>query len=415
MRQMVDKVLNRRFGATILLVVCLQSVFAMSLHAAEEWKPVTGAEQLRAFMSDVTIEWSGGDRGKTRGEYRADGTGTLYSWRAPLERRWEIVGQDTIRVSGLGVSVDYTLEQSSTDANRYRVKDARNGEVAVVHRMEGTSSAVVEGKPVAPRGAGGAAAPSADEMAAQLSNPNSPVAVLNLKNQFRSFEGDLPGADSQTSYTMLFQPVLPFPLDNGDLIFWRPALPFIVDQPVFNAETGGFDDISGVGDLAMDLAYAPKMEGGVIFGLGLFTVLPTGADRLSPNRLTLGPEFVLGKATPKAVYGIFPNHQWDVGGSGDADISRTTISAFYTLLPGGGVNMGTAPIMNYDWETSQWTIPLQLNIGKTVALNGRPWKLNLEANYFVEANDAIGPEWMVGINISPVVKNALATMMGLGE
>jgi hypothetical protein len=41
-------------------------------------------------------------------------------------------------------------------------------------------------------------------------------------------------------------------------------------------------------------------------------------------------------------------------------------------------------------------------------LGGRPWKFALEVNYYVEKPDAIGPEWMVGLNITPVVKNYLA-------
>jgi len=72
---------------------------------------------------------------------------------------------------------------------------------------------------------GGAAAASADELAAELSNPNSSVASLTLKNQFRWYQGNLPDADKQSNYTMLFQPALPFVLDNGDKILFRPAIP----------------------------------------------------------------------------------------------------------------------------------------------------------------------------------------------
>lgn len=57
---------------------------------------------------------------------------------------------------------------------------------------------------------------SADEAARELANPNTALASLTFKNQFRFFEGDLPNAGDQWSYTMLFQPVLPFPLNNGD-------------------------------------------------------------------------------------------------------------------------------------------------------------------------------------------------------
>jgi hypothetical protein len=69
--------------------------------------------------------------------------------------------------------------------------------------------------------------------------------------------------------------------------------------------------------------------------------------------------------------------------------------------------------MSYDWERKQWTVPLQVNVGKTVMLNGRPWKLSVEVNYYVEKADSFGPEWMISLNVAPVVKNALAGLFGL--
>ena len=41
------------------------------------------------------------------------------------------------------------------------------------------------------------AEPSAEEVAANLANPNTPLASLTMKLQLRIYEGDLPGADKQ--------------------------------------------------------------------------------------------------------------------------------------------------------------------------------------------------------------------------
>jgi len=41
-------------------------------------------------------------------------------------------------------------------------------------------------------------------------------------------------------------------------------------------------------------------------------------------------------------------------------------------------------------------------------LGSRPWKLGGEINYYVERADALAPEWMFGLSITPVVKNVLA-------
>ncbi len=250
--------------------------------------------------------------------------------------------------------------------------------------------------------------PTADEIAKELANPNTPLASLNFKTQFRTFKGDLPGADDQDGTTVLFQPSMPFPLDNGGLVFFRPAIPLISSQPV-PAGLGQFDDESGIGDIVFDLAYAPKRDDGLLIAYGVISSLPTATnDSLGSDRFTLGPEYLIGKLSKEYIIGALLAHQWDIGGSGNQDISVTSLQLFASILPGGGWNYGTSPIIAYDWETEGATIPLNFNFGRTVLWDGRPWKLSMEINYYVEQPDAFGPEWMIGINITPVVENVFA-------
>jgi hypothetical protein len=250
---------------------------------------------------------------------------------------------------------------------------------------------------------------SAEEIAAELANPNTPMASLTLKLQYRTFEGTLPGADSQSSTMALFQPSFPFSLDNGDVVFFRPAIPIQLDFAFPDSSPSGFGSESGIGDIAFDLAYGRTTKTGMLFAGGLIASLPTATDdALGTDRYTLGPEFMIGKLTKKYVIGIFPNHQWDVGGSGDKEIDLTTIQIFGTYLPGGGWNYGSSPIITFDHISDQWTIPLNFTFGKTVIWNKRPWKLSAELNYYVEQADAFGPQWMIGFNVAPVVENVMA-------
>jgi hypothetical protein len=53
-------------------------------------------------------------------------------------------------------------------------------------------------------------------------------------------------------------------------------------------------------------------------------------------------------------------------------------------------------------------VPLNVMIGKTVTLNGRPWDFSVDINYYVDRPDLIAPKWMVSFNVSPVVKNIFA-------
>ncbi len=250
---------------------------------------------------------------------------------------------------------------------------------------------------------------SANEVAKELANPNTPLTSLKFKVQYRSYEGDLPNADDQDSTTVLFQPTLPFPFANDYKLWIRPAIPLIFSQPVFDTSELDFDSESGIGDMTIDFQYGTTLKSGFLWSAGATTTLPIATeDELGTDRWALGPGFQLGQVTKKSVIGFFLNHQWDVGGSGDTDISLTTVQVFGVYLPGGGWNMGSVPIISYDHEGEEWTIPINFGFGKTVIINGRPWKFAMEINYYVDQPDAFGPEWMIGFNIAPVVQNKLA-------
>jgi len=377
-----------------------------------QWQPVTGSQALGDFMSGLKAERELPNGEMSRAEYFEDGTGVLHSWGASIPRTWSVKGDDQICFTAQDVTGCVQLERNTTDPDLYRVRIVTTGELIEFRVTD--ERAVAVGEPPDPGNRGAPAVASAAEIAAELSNPNTSVASLTFKNQFRWFEGDLPGANDQFSYTLLFQPSLPFVLEGGRKIFWRPAVPILVDQPSFNIGTGEFEGKTGLGDIAFDLAYAPKTEGGLILAYGIITSLPTGTNGLGTDKWTLGPELLLGKVTSKYVYGMFPNHQWDIAGSGDAQINLTSAQLFYTYLPGGGWSVGSGPTITYDWVSEQWTVPLQINTGKTVVFSGRPWKFSVELNYYVEKADAIGPEWMLGLNVAPVVKNGMAKWFGLG-
>ena len=409
--------MNNSLKAIRLQTVMLSTLFVLILSPtlqANEWIPVTGKETLSKYMSGMKAQRTLPNGSLSRGEYNPDGTGTLFAWGASIPRTWMVKGDNQVCVTAERETICYQFERNSDNENLYRAREVVSGKVTEFKVVNGKTIVSEEAETI--DNSGSAATASAAELAAELSNPNSSVATLTFKNQFRWFEGDLPEADDQSSYTLLFQPGLPFVFDSGDKILWRPAIPFHVDQPLFNTDRGGFGGETGLGDIAFDLAHAPKLsDSSIMFAYGLITSLPTATNDLGFGQWTLGPELLIGKLNPKWVAGVFPNHQWDVTGWTENNVNLTSIQAFYTYLPGGGWSVGTAPILTYDWEGKQWTVPLQVNAGKTFVWNGRPWKLSAEVNHYVEKADGFGPEWMISFNIAPVVKNGLASLFGLGN
>ena len=248
-----------------------------SAFAQGEWTPIVGEQALRDYMSGARAERELPNGSISRAEYYPDGTGVLYSWGETFPRTWRIEDEDRICVADDRSEQCFTIERNNTDTDLYRAIVIGTGE-QVEFRSTG-EGAVAEAEPQEIGGGTGVAAPSADELAAELSNPNSALASLNFKNQFRWYEGDLPGAGDQSNYTLLFQPILPFVLGGGDKIIWRPGIPFISDQPGFNSGSGEFDSESGLGDIAFDLVYTPKPKGNELLAYGINLLTPHGERR----------------------------------------------------------------------------------------------------------------------------------------
>ena len=136
---------------------------------------------------------------------------------------------------------------------------------------------------------------SAEEVARELANPNTPLASLNFKSQWTHWDGDLLGAGGRDSATFLFQPGFPFPVGERRNIFLRPAISYLVDQPVVDANTGEVESKSGFGDIGYDFAYGYAMKSGWQVVGGVVGSVPSGSSGLSSRTWTLGPELALAK------------------------------------------------------------------------------------------------------------------------
>ena len=255
---------------------------------------------------------------------------------------------------------------------------------------------------------------TAEEIAKELANPATPLSSLGNNLEYREFKGTLPGAEDQSSWIYTFQPSLPFPVGEGSILALRPALPLIIDQPVFDAGEGRFvDEGPELGDISFDFIYGKTSPSGLITLGGLFGVLPTHTDSaVGSDQWRFGPEALIGIARDWGVIGALVSHQWNVaGGSDEANTSISSINYLYAIGLGGAYQLAAGPIITYDWNAASdqaWTVPLGIGLAKTVIAGKTPIKLQGQIFYYVEQPDAFGPEWGFKISISPVVKNPFA-------
>jgi len=370
---------------------------------AQTWEPVTG-EELRAVFSDKvqTAELGGGSQAVAR--YNADGTGEVKAWGDTFSRKWKLDGDDLVCILIDGKNQCYRVEQNSDKPDEYRGTKLSTGEVVIFTVTD--QQAVVQ--QIAETGAGGSAQPSAEEMAQKLANPTNPIMTIGNNFDYVTFQGDLPDAEEESSARYLFQTVFPFKLSEGKgTVFFRPAIPVFFNEPVPDAQ-GGFDS-KGVdlGDIGFDFSYGQTTKTGWIYGGGMVGSLPTATDdALGTDKFSLGPEALFGKIGQWGVVLGLATHQWDVAGSGDADVNTSSFTYVYAFPLGGGWQVAAAPVIAYNHEADSndaLTLPLGIGLAKTSIIKGRPWKFQVQYWNYIEGNDSFSPEHLVRFSVSPVV------------
>jgi hypothetical protein len=107
-----------------------------------------------------------------------------------------------------------------------------------------------------------------DEIARQMSNPT--LLLMNVTNlvDFQTYKGALPGAGDQSSWTYLLQPPLPFPITSEFSLIFRPAIPVLFNQPVFDGS--GFESAGvNLGNISYDLLLGGTTASGFLRGAGM--------------------------------------------------------------------------------------------------------------------------------------------------
>lgn len=80
---------NLDWNLRILKPIMLSTLFVLSfvtLAHSNEWRPVTGKENLHNYMSGKVVQRTLSNGNLSRGEYHPDGTGTLFAWGATITR-----------------------------------------------------------------------------------------------------------------------------------------------------------------------------------------------------------------------------------------------------------------------------------------------------------------------------------------
>jgi hypothetical protein len=223
------------------------------------------------------------------------------------------------------------------------------------------------------------------DLASQLSNPVA--SLISVPFQF-NWDHEFGPDRSGHRTTLNIQPVVPSKINADWNLISRVIVP-IVDQHIPFLGDGSQ---TGLGDITGEFFFSPAKPtaNGVIWGVGPAFLAPLHTDFISGNRWALGPTAVVLKQASGWTYGALVNHLWSVGGSSAPDISSTFLQPFvaYTTKDAWTYTLNTES--SYDWENSQWTVPINVLVSKLTRIGKQPVSFAVGARYYADS-PASGP------------------------
>jgi len=238
--------------------------------------------------------------------------------------------------------------------------------------------------------ASSSAAQTADELAKQLSNPIASLTSVPLQGNF-DFGA---GADGDGfGFTLNVQPVIPFQLNDDWTLISRTILPLSFRDYIPNPG----DDVSGLGDITQSFFFSPsESRNGLTWGVGPVFLIPTATDdRLGAGKFGIGVTGVILKQTGPWTIGALANHIWSVAGEDDRpDVSATFFQPFLSYALGKGQTLSFNTESSYNWETDEWTVPINISYSKVFKSGDQLMSFAVGAKYFADGPDGV-PEWGV--------------------
>lgn len=235
--------------------------------------------------------------------------------------------------------------------------------------------------------AGYAQAASAQEIAKQLANPIADLVSVPFQLNYDSGYGPSDGHRT----TLNIQPVIPIAPNSEWNLISRTIVPVISQSDIAGESSSQF----GLGDILQTFFVAPdKAPSDEWFiGLGGAILLPTATDdMLGADKWAAGPAAIALQQNGPWTYGGLANHIWSFAGDDERpDVNLTFIQPFITYTTSKAWQYSFTSESSYDWETNQWSVPINISAGKTVTVSGMPISISGGIRYWAESPEN-GPD-----------------------
>ena len=226
------------------------------------------------------------------------------------------------------------------------------------------------------------------KLAQELTNPVADLVTIPIQ---MTFDREIGPLDDGTRITTNVQPVIPFTLSENWNLITRTIVPIVYQDEIYPGAGSQF----GLGDINMSLFLSPKKPtaGGLIWGAGPVFLLPTGTDKLlSARKWGAGPAAVGLVVNGPWTMGMLANHIWSFAGDDKRqDINNTFLQPFVAYTWPSAWTVSVQSESTYNWETEQWSIPINFNVSRLVRFGKLPVALVGGVGYWVDSPTS-GPE-----------------------
>jgi len=225
-------------------------------------------------------------------------------------------------------------------------------------------------------------------LAQELTNPIADLVTLPIQ---MNLDRSIGPADDGTKLTTNIQPVIPFDISENWNLITRTIVPVIYQDNIVPGVGSQF----GLGDINLSLFFSPKqpIAGGLTWGVGPVVLLPTATDDLlGGKKWGAGPAAVGLVLKGPWTVGMLANHIWSFAGDDERDnISNTFMQPFVAYTWPSAWTFSVQSETSYNWETEQWSVPVNAALSKLVKLGRLPVSLQGGVGYWAESPDS-GPE-----------------------
>ncbi len=278
---------------------------------------------------------------------------------------------------------------------------------------------------------------SMEELSQELANPLAQIWNLSFQYNHTTLKGDQVNGNPSID-TVLFQPVLPVPIEGGYTAFARPVITYIkgpTASPGSSYYYGstpanpigiGLDKASEFGDMILPIGIGKVNKVGWSWGAGLTFIFPTSNnDLMGSHQYQAGPTALLLWANEDWTVGTHIQHWWGFADDGksddnpvikrahDASLNHTDIQYFIVRNLPNAWQLRASPHITYDWSApkdNRLTLPVAIGLGKMIKIGPMPVMLMAEFQKTLISPDNIGSDTTIMLQANFIIKNPFGSL-----